>query len=185
MIPAPQAWLSLLGLKLSSTERKSHVMDLVFDEGLALTPEPICSSENKPMRFWISSSFGRPPVLRVKAPCHRDLITVVGSSPTVCAGEWLTAEGAWVRDKEHGLQLKATALRTVPPTTKEGIERYLGSGMVKGIGPIFAKRMVGRFGADILAVIEHRSGGTGDGGRHRTQAPSKDQTGLGGGKAGP
>ena len=97
-------------------------------------------------------------VLRVKATGHRDLVTVVGSSPTVCAGEWLTAEGTWVRDKEHGLQLKATVLRTVPPTTTEGIERYLGSGMVKGIGPIFAKRMVGRFGADILAVIEHRSG---------------------------
>ena len=85
-------------------------------------------------------------------------VTVVGSSPSVCAGEWLTAEGTWVRDKEHGLQLKATVLRTVPPTTTEGIERYLGSGMVKGIGPIFAKRMVERFGADILAVIEHRSG---------------------------
>jgi exodeoxyribonuclease V alpha subunit len=56
------------------------------------------------------------------------------------------------------LQLKATVLRTVSPTTTEGIEKYLGSGMVKGIGPIFAKRMVARFGADILAVIEHRSG---------------------------
>jgi exodeoxyribonuclease V alpha subunit len=97
-------------------------------------------------------------VLRVKAAGHRDLVTVVGSSPSVCAGEWLTAEGTWVRDKEHGLQLKATALKTVPPITTEGIERYLGSGMVKGIGPIFAKRMVERFGADILSVIEHRSG---------------------------
>jgi exodeoxyribonuclease V alpha subunit len=78
--------------------------------------------------------------------------------PSVCAGEWLTAEGAWFRDKEHGLQLKATVLRTVPPTTAEGIERYLGSGMVKGIGPVFAKRMVARLGTDILSVIEHRSG---------------------------
>src|SRR6202140_1259684 len=97
-------------------------------------------------------------VLRVKASGHRDLVTVVGSSPSVCAGEWLTAEGTWVRDKEHGLQLKATVLRTVPPTTTEGIVRYLGSGMVKGIGPIFAKRMVERFGAEILSVIEERSG---------------------------
>jgi exodeoxyribonuclease V alpha subunit len=97
-------------------------------------------------------------VLRVKAPGHRDLVTVVGSSPSVCAGEWLTAEGTWTRDKEHGLQLKATVVKTVPPTTPEGIERYLGSGMVKGIGPVFAKRMVERFGADILSVIEHRSG---------------------------
>jgi hypothetical protein len=94
-------------------------------------------------------------VLRVKAPGHRELVTVVGSSPSVCAGEWLTAEGTWVRDKEHGLQLKAAVLRTVPPTTAEGIERYLGSGMVKGIGPISAKRLVAGFGTKILSVIEH------------------------------
>jgi exodeoxyribonuclease V alpha subunit len=97
-------------------------------------------------------------VLRVRVSGHRDLVTVVGSSSSVCAGEWLTAEGTWVRDPEHGLQLKATVLRTVTPTTREGIERYLGSGMVKGIGPIFAKRMVERFGTDILSVIEGSSG---------------------------
>ena len=97
-------------------------------------------------------------VLRIKAGGHRDLVTVVGSLPSASAGEWLTATGTWVRDKEHGLQLKATVIRTVPPTTREGIERYLGSGMVKGIGPVFAKRMVETFGADILSVIEQRSG---------------------------
>jgi exodeoxyribonuclease V alpha subunit len=96
-------------------------------------------------------------VLRVKTSGHRELVTVVGSLPSASAGEWLTAEGTWVRDKEHGLQLKATALRTVPPTTTEGIEKYLGSGMVKGIGPIFATRMVEKFGPGILSVIEERS----------------------------
>jgi exodeoxyribonuclease V alpha subunit len=96
-------------------------------------------------------------VLRVKAGGHRDLVTVVGSLPSATAGEWLTATGNWVRDREHGMQLKATAIRTVPPTTREGIEKYLGSGMVKGIGPVFAKRMVETFGADILSVIEQRS----------------------------
>ena len=93
-------------------------------------------------------------VLRVKAVGHRDLVTVVGSLPSVSAGEWLTATGTWVQDREHGMQLKATVIRTVPPTTREGIEKYLGSGMVKGIGPVFAKRMVETFGADILSVIE-------------------------------
>ena len=96
-------------------------------------------------------------VLRVKAGGHRDLVTVIGSLPSAAAGEWLTAAGTWVRDSEHGLQLKATVIRTVPPTTTEGIEKYLGSGMVKGIGPVFAKRMVETFGADILSVIEQRS----------------------------
>src|ERR1017187_3240536 len=92
-------------------------------------------------------------VLRVKTSGHRDLVTVVGSLPSASPGEWLTAEGTWVRDKEHGLQLKATMLRTVPPTTTEGIAKYLGSGMVKGIGPIFATRMVEKFGPGVLSVI--------------------------------
>lgn len=95
-------------------------------------------------------------VLQVKAVVHRDLVTVVGILPSVSPGEWITSEGSWFRDKEYGLQLKATTLRTVAPTTAEGIEKYLGSGMVKGIGPIFAKRLVERFGADVLEVIEHK-----------------------------
>src|SRR5436853_5835545 len=96
-------------------------------------------------------------VLRVKARGQREETTVVGSLPSVTAGEWLSAEGWWVRDKEHGLQFKATSMKTVPPTTAEGIERYLGSGLVKGIGPILAKKLVGRFGAEVLAVIENRA----------------------------
>ena len=96
-------------------------------------------------------------VLRVKAHGHRDETTVIGSLPSVTAGEWLVAEGWWVRDKEHGLQFKASAMKTVPPTTAEGIERYLGSGLVKGIGPILAKKLVGRFGAEVLTVIETRT----------------------------
>jgi len=95
-------------------------------------------------------------VLRVKTSGHREETTVVGSLPSVTAGEWLVAEGWWVRDKEHGLQFKATTMKTVPPTTADGIERYLGSGLVKGIGPILAKKLVGRFGAEVLAVIEKR-----------------------------
>jgi len=96
-------------------------------------------------------------ILRVKARGQRDETTVIGSLPSVTAGEWLSAEGWWVRDKEHGLQFKATTMKTVPPTTAEGIERYLGSGLVKGIGPVLAKKLVGRFGAEVLAVIENRA----------------------------
>jgi exodeoxyribonuclease V alpha subunit len=97
-------------------------------------------------------------VLRVKAGGHRDLVTVVGSLPAVSAGAWIHAEGVWMRDKEYGLQLKATTLNAVAPTTVEGIEKYLGSGMVKGVGPVFAQRLVERFGAEVLAVIEQRPG---------------------------
>ena len=96
-------------------------------------------------------------VLRVKVKGQREEVTVVGSLPSVSAGEWLVADGWWVRDKEHGLQFKASTLKTVPPTTVEGIERYLGSGLVKGIGPILASKLVEKFGTDVLSVIEYRS----------------------------
>ena len=92
-------------------------------------------------------------VLRVKVRGHRELVTVLGSLPAVSAGEWLTAKGWWVRDKEHGLQFKATALKATPPTTSEGVERYLAGGFVKGVGPVLAKKLVEHFGAEVLGVI--------------------------------
>jgi exodeoxyribonuclease V alpha subunit len=92
-------------------------------------------------------------VLRVKVRGHRDPVTVLGSVPSICAGEWLTGRGWWVRDKEHGLQFKAQSLKATPPTTSEGVERYLGGGFVKGVGPVLAKKLVGHFGADVLKVI--------------------------------
>lgn len=97
-------------------------------------------------------------VLRVKVKGHRDLVTVIASLPSVSAGEWLTAEGHWVRDREHGLQLRAQLAKTVPPTSREGIEKYLGSGMVKGIGPVYAKKLVESFGENIFDIIEKDSG---------------------------
>jgi exodeoxyribonuclease V alpha subunit len=92
-------------------------------------------------------------VLRVKVRGQRDLVTVLGSLPSISAGEWLTAKGWWLRDKEHGLQFKANTLKAVPPTTSEGVERYLGGGFVKGVGPVLAKKLVGHFGAGVLGVI--------------------------------
>jgi exodeoxyribonuclease V alpha subunit len=96
-------------------------------------------------------------VLKVKAKGHRDLVTIVGSLPSVSAGEWVTAEGRWVQDREFGLQFRAEMLNSTAPTTKEGIEKYLGSGMVKGIGPVYAKKLVEKFGEQIFDVIETQS----------------------------
>jgi exodeoxyribonuclease V alpha subunit len=96
-------------------------------------------------------------VLKVKAKGHRDLVTVVGSLPSVSAGEWLTAQGHWVQDKDYGLQLRAELLSSTPPTTREGIEKYLASGMVKGIGPVYAKKLVDKFGERIFDIIENFS----------------------------
>ena len=96
-------------------------------------------------------------VLKVKAKGHRDLVSVVGSVPSANAGEWVTAEGRWVQDREFGQQFRAEMLTSTAPTTREGIEKYLGSGMVKGIGPVYAKKLVARFGETIFDIIEKES----------------------------
>lgn len=96
-------------------------------------------------------------VLKVKAKGHRDLVTVVGSLASVSPGEWINAQGRWVQDREFGMQFKAELLTSTAPTTKEGIEKYLGSGMVKGIGPVYAKKMVDRFGEKIFDIIDKES----------------------------
>src|SRR3979409_2383477 len=93
-------------------------------------------------------------VLRVKVRGHRDLVTVVGTAATITPGEYIESQGWWVTDRTHGLQFKTQALRVVPPSTLEGIEKYLGSGMVKGIGPHFAKKLVQAFGEQVFDVIE-------------------------------
>jgi exodeoxyribonuclease V alpha subunit len=93
-------------------------------------------------------------VLRVKVRGQRDLVTVVGTAAVVTAGEYVECEGDWQNDRQHGLQFRAQQLRVVPPSTLEGIEKYLGSGMVKGIGPHFARKLVGAFGETVFDVIE-------------------------------
>lgn len=93
-------------------------------------------------------------VLRVQATGHRGLVTVVGKLPAVYAGEYLRAVGEWVNDRDHGLQFKADELSVTPPQTPEGIARYLGSGLVKGIGPHFARKIVDVFGDRTLRVID-------------------------------
>ena len=93
-------------------------------------------------------------VLRVKVRGHRDLVTVVGTAATITPGEYIEGQGVWVNDRTHGLQFKTQALRVVPPSTLEGIEKYLGSGMVKGIGPHFAKKLVQAFEEQVFDIVE-------------------------------
>ncbi len=96
-------------------------------------------------------------VLQVRVKGERDLITVVGKTADVHAGEYLTARGEWFMDPSHGRQWKAEMIRTSPPDSLEGIERFLGSGLIDGIGPVYAKKLVETFGKDVLEVIESRS----------------------------
>ena len=96
-------------------------------------------------------------VVRVKVDGRRDLATVVGRASSINAGEWLTAEGAWIQDRDHGPQLKAEILQTSAPTSREGIEKYLASGLIKGIGPVYAKKLVEKFGETVFDIIDRES----------------------------
>jgi exodeoxyribonuclease V alpha subunit len=97
-------------------------------------------------------------VIRVKARGHRDLVTVVGHAAVISAGEWITAAGDWANDRTHGQQFKARFLKTSAPTSAEGIEKYLGSGMIRGIGPVYAKNLLRAFGDKVFDVIEAEPG---------------------------
>ena len=99
-------------------------------------------------------------VLRAKARGHRDVVTVVGHAATIAAGEWITASGEWVNDRTHGQQFKARFLRTSPPTSVDGIEKYLLSGMIRGVGPVYAKKLLRAFGEKVFDrhFIRRRAG---------------------------
>ena len=93
-------------------------------------------------------------VIKCKANGYSDLVTVVGAMPEVHVGAVLSLTGEWKMDAKYGRQFSITTFEETLPATVYGIEKYLGSGLVKGIGPKFAKRIVQVFGADTLAVIE-------------------------------
>ena len=72
----------------------------------------------------------------------------------ITAREWITASSEWVNDRTHGQQFKARFLRTSPPTSVDGIEKYLSSGMIRGVGPVYAKKLVRAFGDKVFDIIE-------------------------------
>jgi len=93
-------------------------------------------------------------VLRVKVRRQHELVTLLGSAPSVVAGEYVQASGTWETHRDHGRQFRASFLTVTPPTSAEGMEKYLGSGLIKGIGPVFAQRLVGAFNEAVFEVIE-------------------------------
>ena len=93
-------------------------------------------------------------VLRVKVRGHRELVSVLGSAASVQPGEFIQCSGRWDNNRDHGMQFRTTFLKVMPPSSIEGIEKYLGSGMIRGIGPHFAKKLVKAFGEDVFDVIE-------------------------------
>ncbi|MQY09360.1 ATP-dependent RecD-like DNA helicase [Actinomadura sp. RB68] len=87
-----------------------------------------------------------------------DLLTVVGALLGAQVGESLRLTGRWRSHPKYGKQFEADSYTTVLPATVQGLRRYLGSGMIKGIGPVMADRMVEHFGVDILRIIEEEPG---------------------------
>ncbi len=93
-------------------------------------------------------------VAKLKAPRELDLVTVVGTFAQISAGESLRLRGHWANHPKHGSQFKALFSDVLAPATVVGLEKYLGSGLIKGVGPVTARRMVKHFGVDILEIID-------------------------------
>lgn len=96
-------------------------------------------------------------VLKIKPERGGEIVTVLGKSPRVVAGEHIEAIGEWVRNAEYGQQLRADTIKLSRPESLDGLVRYLGSGLIAGIGPKYAKRIVDKFGATVFDIIEHVS----------------------------
>ncbi|CAL7959378.1 ATP-dependent RecD-like DNA helicase [Alphaproteobacteria bacterium] len=93
-------------------------------------------------------------VIKIKIKQKKELITLTCNVATINPGETVTAEGEWRHDSKYGLQFKAQSFSTVLPNTILGIERYLGSGAITGVGAHFAKKIVERFGEETISIIE-------------------------------
>lgn len=95
-------------------------------------------------------------VVRLQVPGYRDLVTAVGNLLGVQPGENLRLSGSWINDPKYGRQFRVASYATVVPATVNGIEKYLGSGLIQGIGKVMASRLVAAFGLETLDVIENR-----------------------------
>ena len=127
-------------------------------------------------------------VCAVKTPQKRgqreEIITIVGNCAAVWEGEELHAEGSWQRHASHGRQFHAENITCIAPTSTEGIRRYLASGMISGIGPTYAKKIVEKFGTDTLRIIDKESArleeiaGIGKGRRQKIKESWTEQHGV-------
>ena len=95
-------------------------------------------------------------IAKVKVSGRHGLVTVVGNLMAPAPGEILDMQGEWSKHPKYGEQFRVMTYRIRVPATAYGIRKYLGSGLIKGIGPVMAERIVKRFGSDTLEVIEHQ-----------------------------
>ncbi len=97
-------------------------------------------------------------IARLKTPQERDLVTIVGNFANIQAGQTLQMSGFWREHPKFGQQFQVKTYRETKPATLTGIEKYLGSGLIKGVGPVTAKRIVTHFGLETLDIIENQIG---------------------------
>ena len=96
-------------------------------------------------------------VLKVRPDRGGEVVTVLGNAPRVVAGEQLEAVGEWVENAEYGRQFRAQKIKLSRPDSMDGLVRYLGSGLIEGIGPKYAQRVVDKFGKEVFEIIENFS----------------------------
>jgi exodeoxyribonuclease V alpha subunit len=96
-------------------------------------------------------------ILKVLPQGAPEVVTLIGKAPRVVAGEQFEATGVWESTRDYGRQFKADTLKLTRPSHVEGMERYLGSGLIEGIGPAYAKRIVEKFGPRVFDIIENES----------------------------
>ena len=97
-------------------------------------------------------------IVRIAPERGAELVTAVGPLLGAQVGEFLRLRGRWSSHPKYGRQFEVHSYATVLPATAAGIQKYLGSGLIKGIGPVMAERMVAHFGVDIMHVIDHEPG---------------------------
>jgi exodeoxyribonuclease V alpha subunit len=96
-------------------------------------------------------------VARLQSPRVRELTTIVGNFANIQAGQTLQLQGNWKEHLQYGQQFQVIKYSETKPATLTGIEKYLGSGLIKGVGPVTAKRIVAHFALDTLEIIEQDS----------------------------
>ncbi len=94
-------------------------------------------------------------VLRLNARGHSKIVTLVGTCPDISSGQWIDASGKFVKDDKHGMQFRASYITVSEPKSLDGIEKYMASGMIPGIGEVYAKRLVEHFGENVFEVIDN------------------------------
>jgi exodeoxyribonuclease V alpha subunit len=150
-----QSTLTVMRSRAYGSRRSRYRSELILDGTTASSTEVLAGLVDRVTFHNPENGFC---VLRVRARGQRDLITLVGHAAMISAGEFVQASGAWTNDRTHGVQFRAAFLKATAPTTVEGIEKYLGSGMIRGIGPVYAKKLVRAFGEAVFDIIEQVPG---------------------------